>query len=284
MIEAFRKWTVRTNFIVSFTALFCCPFAALADSILNTAENFVILAGSTVSNTGLTAIHGDLGLWPGTAYIGDSTVTHTGTAFQGDSISQTAHGVVRTAYDSLAGLPFDTALSGIDLGGLTLNPGVYSFATSAQLTGTLILDALGDPNAYFVFQIGSTLTTSVGAAVNVINGGPGNGVYWQVGSSATLGVNSAFAGNILALTSITLGSGATILCGRALARNGAVTLTANDVSNNCEDDGGLGSGRNDFGSFGFVGNAVPEAGTVQLLCGGLLALAFRKWRWRNRRA
>lgn len=282
MTKAILKRAGLTNLIVSFAALFYCPFAASADSILNTIENFAILAGSAVSNTGLSTVNGDLGTWPGAAYSGSLTVVQTGAVHLGDPVAQAAQGVVATAYDALVGLPFDAALSGTDLGGLTLNPGVYFFASSAQLTGTLTLDALGDPNALFVFQIGSTLTTSVGAAVNVLNGGAGNGVFWQVGSSATLGTNTDFAGNILALTSITLNSGATMLCGRALAQNGAVTLTTNVVSNNCDDGGGLGSGRSDFGSFGFAGNAVPEPGTLTLLCGGLLALAFCKCRGRKR--
>ena len=116
---------------------------------------------------------------------------------------------------------------------MTLIPGVYCFSSSAQLTGTLTLDAQGDPEARFDFQIGSTLTTASASSVLLINGADGCNVNWQIGSSATLGTNSTFEGNILALTSITLTTGANIVSGRALARNGAVTLDTNSVSNVC---------------------------------------------------
>ena len=128
-----------------------------------------------------------------------------------------------------AGLAPTQNLTGQNLGGLTLTPGVYSFSSSAQLTGTLTLDAQGDPNALFVFQIGSTLTTASNSSVVFINGGQGNNTFWQVGSSATLGTGTAFTGNILALASITLTTGANIRCGRALARNGAVTQDHNNI-------------------------------------------------------
>ena len=163
--------------------------------------------------------------------------------------------------------------------------GVYRFNNSAQLTGTLTLDAQGNPNALFVFQIGSTLTTASGSSVKVINGGANNGVYWQVGSSATLGTSTVFAGNILALTSITMTTSAEILCGRALARNGAVTMDTNVISGNCASGGDFGSGRTDFGSAGFSGAAaqvVPEPGTLGLLSLGLLGGALYGWQSRKR--
>ena len=122
-------------------------------------------------------------------------------------------------------------MTGTDLGGLTLVPGVYCFSSSALLTGTLTLDAQGDPNAQWVFQIGSTLTTATDSTVSIINGGANCNVYWQIGSSATIQTNNTFVGNILALTSITLDGG--ILNGRALARNGAVTMADTEtVTNN----------------------------------------------------
>ena len=124
-------------------------------------------------------------------------------------------------------------MTGQDLGGLTLTPGVYCFSSSAQLTGTLTLDAQGNPNAVFIFKIGSTLTTASNSSVVVINTGGNSSiacnVFWQVGSSATLGTGTSFAGNILALTSITLNTGANV-SGRVLARNGAVTLDTNNVT------------------------------------------------------
>jgi hypothetical protein len=124
-------------------------------------------------------------------------------------------------------------LTGQDLGGLTLTPGVYTFSSSAQLTGALTLDAQNDPEAQWVFQIGSALTTASNSSVVSINnrGQPLCNIFWQVGSSATLGTTTAFEGHILALTSITLNNGSTILNGSALARNGAVTLDNNRINN-----------------------------------------------------
>ena len=134
-----------------------------------------------------------------------------------------------TAYGVLAGEACGDNLTGTDLGGLTLAPGVYCFSSSAQLTGTLTLDAGGDPNAAWVFQIGSTLTTASKASVVLINGAQNCNVFWQVGSSATLGTGTTFVGNILALASITLTTDA-IMSGRALGQTGAVTLDSNQVA------------------------------------------------------
>ena len=125
---------------------------------------------------------------------------------------------------------FTENLTGQDLGGMTLLPGVYHFDSSAFLTGTLTLDAQGDPEARFDFQIGSTLITASGSSVQVINSADACNVYWQVGSSATIGTDTTFAGHILALTSITMNTNATILEGSALARNGAVTLDSNTIA------------------------------------------------------
>jgi Ice-binding-like/Autotransporter beta-domain len=135
-----------------------------------------------------------------------------------------------SAYNALAGRPPTANLTGQNLGGLVLTPGVYNFDSSAQLTGRLTLNALGNPNAVFIFNIGSTLTTASASAVTVIGGGQGTNVFWRVGSSATLGTTTSFVGDILALTSITLNTGANIACGAALARNGAVTLDTNNIS------------------------------------------------------
>ncbi len=131
-----------------------------------------------------------------------------------------------SAYNDLDGQPCNVDLTGTDLGGMTLTPGVYCFDTSAQLTGALVLDALGNPNAVWVFQTGSTLTTASSSSVDVINGGQAVNVFWQIGSSATLGTGTQFKGNILADASITLNTSASLI-GRALALNGAVTLDTN---------------------------------------------------------
>ncbi len=207
------------------------PLSATAPT-LGTAVSFVALGGSTVTNTGPSTINGDLGVWPALGVIGfpPGVVTAPYTIHAGDAVAQQAQSDVTTAYDVLAGAAVDVDLTGQDLGGLTLNPGVYSFSSSAQLTGMLTLDALGDPNAVFIFKIGSALTTASASSVAVINGGSGCNVFWQVGSSATLGTTTSFQGNILALTSITLNTGATIIPGRALARNGALTLDTNTIN------------------------------------------------------
>ncbi len=206
---------------------------ALATNVdLDTAASFGVLAGSTVTNTGMTTVNGNLGVWPGTAVTGFPPGIVNGTVNAGNAVAMTAQGDLTTAYNFAAGQPCGDNLTGQDLGGLSLTPGVYCFNSSAQLTGALTLNAQGDPNAVFIFQIGSTLTTASASSVNFVNGGAatnGANLYWQVGSSATLGTTTAFAGNILASASITLTTGADIQCGRALAINGAVTMDTNNV-------------------------------------------------------
>jgi hypothetical protein len=146
--------------------------------------------------------------------------------------AQQAQSDVTTAYNDIANMAYTQDLTGDDLGGLTLTPGIYFFSSSAFLTTTLTLDAEGDPNASFIFQIGSTLITSSSSSVTMINGGDPCDVFWQVGSSATLGTETSFVGSILALTSITMTTGA-MLDGRALARNGAVTMDSNVINVAC---------------------------------------------------
>ena len=210
--------------------LFASSAIAQVAPPLGQAASFSVLAGSAVSNTGATAVVGDLGVSPGSAVTGFPPGSVTGgTIHSNDAVAQGAQNDATTAYNMLAGEASDTDLTGQDLGGMTLISGVYTFSSSAQLTGTLTLDAQGDPDAVFVFQIGSSLTTASNASVVVINGGTDCNVFWQVGSSATLGTTTAFVGNILALTSITLTTGASV-SGRLLARNGAVTMDSNGVT------------------------------------------------------
>ena len=197
---------------------------------LGTASGFAVLGGSTVINTGATTIVGNLGVAPGVTITGfPPGVISGGTVDAGDAVAQQAETDVTTAYNVLAGDTCDQDLTGTDLGGLTLQQGVYCFSTSAQLTGTLTLDAQGNADAVFIFQIGSTLTTASGAAITMINGGQSCNVFWQVGSSATLGVGTTFTGSILALTSITVTTGASV-AGRILAQNGAVTMDTNQIT------------------------------------------------------
>jgi hypothetical protein len=197
---------------------------------LGTAAPFAVLGGSTVTNTGPSVITGNVGLSPGTSVTGFPPGTVLGTIHAADAVAAQAQADLTTAYNQAASLAPTQTLTGTNLGGLTLTPGVYFFASSADLTGNLILDAQGDPNALFVFQIGSTLTTASNSSLVYINGGQGGNTFWQVGSSATFGTFTEFQGNVLALTSITLNTGANIRCGRALAQNGAVTLDSNIVS------------------------------------------------------
>ena len=203
--------------------------SALLLTVLGTAEAFTVLGGSTVISTGPTTVVGNLGVSPASAVVGFPPGTVTGGVIHAsDAVALQAQQDVTTAYNTLAGQACDHDLTGQDLGGLTLTPGVYCFSSAAQLTGTLTLNAQGNPDSVFVFQIVSTLTTASGAAVAVINGAQLCNAFWQVGSSAILGTTTTFGGNILALTSITLATGVQVF-GRALARNGAVTMDTNHV-------------------------------------------------------
>jgi uncharacterized protein with beta-barrel porin domain len=206
---------------------------------LGTAASFAVLAGSAVTNTGPTVIGGtamdpgNVGVSPGSAVTGfpPGILTGPGATFHiNDAIAIQAQVDLTTAYNILASRPTTVNLTGQNLGGLTLTPGVYNFSSAAQLTGRLTLNGLGNPNSVFIFNIGSALTTSSASMVSLINSAQGGNVFWRVGSSATLGTTSSFTGDILANTSITLNTGATITCGAALASHGAVTLDTNTIA------------------------------------------------------
>jgi hypothetical protein len=186
--------------------------------------SFEVLAGSAATNTGASVIAGDVGVWPGTSLTGfGAPALISGLLHAGDFVAQAAQAALTTAYNDAAGRAGAVALTG-DIGGQTLTPGVYVASSSLGITGTLILDAQGNPDAVWVFQIGSTLTTAVNNSnVIVINGGADQNVFWQVGSSATLNGGTIFAGVLMAQASITVNAGVTVN-GQLLARTGAVTL------------------------------------------------------------
>ena len=209
---------------------FIIPGIPPADTaILRSAATYGILAGTTITNTGGTQIDGDMGLSPGSAVTGFPPGTYTGTLHINDAAANQAKLDLTTAYLYLAGRPPGATVAG-NIGGQTLPPGTYtSSSTLAISSGDLTLNAGGNANAIFIFQIASALTVTSGRQVILAGGAQAKNVYWQVGSAATLGTTSVFKGNILALDAITLETGAT-LDGRAFARNGAITLDNSDVT------------------------------------------------------
>ncbi len=196
---------------------------------LGTVAPFAVLGGQTVTNTGTSTIFGDVGVSPGTAITGfpPGVLVPPGTIHATDTVAAQAQSDLTTAYLDAAGrTPF--TVESADLGGQTLAPGVYEEA-ALTLTGTLTLNGQGDPNSVFIFQAGSTLTTASNSTVSLIDGAQPCNVFWQVGSSATLGTTTTFVGTIMALTSASLDTGATVM-GRVLAQNGAVTLDDNVIT------------------------------------------------------
>lgn len=228
---------------------------AVAMSVdLGVASGFAVLGGSGITITGATTVTGDMGSYPNAAITGLANLILDGVNHAGDATSPMAHSDLLIAYGDAAGrMPTTLYGAAFDLGGLTLAPGVYNGTSSLGLTGTLTLDAGGNPDAVWIFQAGSTLITASGSRVVLTGGAQADNVFWQVGSSATLDTSSYFAGNILALQSITLNTGATV-GGRVLALNGAVTFDNNSLT-------------------------VPEASTLHLLGVGIATLAaFRRRR------
>lgn len=218
---------------VAGVALLPIGIFVASDVIAQELESFAILGGQSITNTGPTTINGNIGVYPGISFTGSGSVTQTGETYLGNALAARMQDDLTTLYNVLAGRPTSAGgnLTGQDLGGLILQPGVYNFDTSAGLaTGqTLILDANGDPNAVFIFNIGSTLTLGSGSTIQLINGAQGSNVFYRVGSSATLGTTSIMEGQIVALESISLLTSAIIDCGAAFARNGSVTLDSNTI-------------------------------------------------------
>jgi hypothetical protein len=197
-----------------------------ASVYLGSAGSYAVLASSTVASTGPTVVNGDLGVWPGTAYVaGTPPATVNGSVHAGDVIAQHAQASLLIAYNDAAGR--STAPIGVagDLGGKTLSPGLYKSTSSLAITGTLTLHGSG----VYIFQVGSSLTVGTGGTIVLSGGATAANVFWQVGSSATLGTTADFKGTIMALASVTMATGAK-LNGRALALHGAVTLDSNDVT------------------------------------------------------
>jgi hypothetical protein len=204
----------------------------LAPPALGTARTFAILASSTVTNTGTsTAVVGDVGIAPGTALVGLTAGQVSGTIHLGDAVAAQAEADQTAAYNNLAGRPCQHTMTSVDLGGKTLPPGVYCFAVAAaQMVGDLTLDGQGDPNAVWIFQIGSTLTIASNLSTSMIGGASACNVYWQVGSSATINGGAQFKGNILAQASISLLTGASVSPGRIFAQTAAVTIQSSAIS------------------------------------------------------
>ncbi|SFZ86219.1 outer membrane autotransporter barrel domain-containing protein [Devosia enhydra] len=251
------------------------PIATAALAQYEVVETFAVLAGSTVTNTGTSVISGNVGVSAGTAITGfpPGIVTPPFTFHANDAVAVLAQSQLTSLYNVLQGQTPDQDLTGQDLGGLTLNPGVYSFDQGAGLNGTLTLDGLGDPNAIFIFVIDEALTTGSNSTVALQNMAQGGNVFFVVGSSATLGTSTTFAGQIVALTSITLNTSATINCGAALARNGAVTLDSNTIGICVLDAGTFGDGLEDEDTTDNA-QAIADALDDYVAGGGVLPPGF----------
>jgi len=227
------------------------PAATAAVSAVNlgTTSGFAVLAGSGITVAGAvnsTVITGDIGTYPTLSITGLGNVVLNGVNHAGDGVTQLAKTDLTTAYNDAAGRPYDSNYADAYVLMGNLSAGVYNGTGSFNITGDLTLDAHGDPSAVWIFQTATTLITASSSRIILINGAKAENIFWQVGSSATLGTNSSFSGNILAYTSITLTTGASV-DGRALASHGEVTMDYNTIN-------------------------VPEPGAIMLLVFGMTGL------------
>src|SRR5438445_945887 len=262
-----RKIFILPILTAIISVLFLYIPGAAATPVLGTADNFAVLGGSTVTNTGGSVLTGDLGVSPGSAITGFPPGTVIGGTHAADAVALAAQNDATAAVLALKSPGCTQDLTGIDLGGLTLGPGVYCFSSSAQLTGTLHLSTAG----VYIFRMGSTLTTASSSIVDLGSTTSCN-VYWVVGSSATLGTTTGFKGTIIALTSVTANTGATV-DGRLIAQNGAVTLDTNTVTApvTCQP---LTLPPPNHGGAGAVGGAIMPIDMTSLFVAGAMTNAY----------